>query len=233
MFTRILLAYLLATVAAATFAPTTFAATTAAACRVVDPELQGFYQGGCRNGLAHGTGTARGEAEYSGGFRKGLKHGHGVKTWAWGDRYQGGFRDDRKHGRGMYLWGAGSPWAGERYVGEYLADRREGQGTYFWPNGDRFDGQWKADRRYGYSAMEQRRQATEAARARAFVPGVQVCAWEEAGAGRRVLRVGQIEAVAQQDMTVRLTQVQGDAGAGDPGAGSLVSAGPGEWVPCL
>lgn len=214
---------------------TTFTAAGAAAadCRVVDPELQGFYEGGCRNGLAHGTGTARGEAAYSGGFRNGLKHGHGVKTWAWGDRYEGGFLDDRKHGAGMYVWGPGSPWAGERYVGEYVADRREGRGTYFWPNGDRFDGQWKEDGRYGHSAMEQRRQVAEAAQAAALVPGAQVCAWAGDGIGRRVLQVGRIEPVGEQGLAVRLTRVEGDAVAPGPGAGSLVPATSGEWRPCL
>ena len=97
-------------------------------CQVADPELQEFYEGGCRKGLAHGKGHARGTAEYEGGFRNGLKHGRGVKTWAWGDRYEGEFLDDRKHGKGMYVWGAGSPWAGERYVGDYADDRRHGLG---------------------------------------------------------------------------------------------------------
>lgn len=227
---RLLLAILLTAAATATVI---VPAATAADCRVVDPELQGFYEGGCRNGLAHGVGTARGAAEYSGGFRKGLKHGHGVKTWAWGDRYEGGFANDRKQGAGMYIWGAGSPWAGERFVGEYVADQREGPGSYFWPNGDRFDGLWKADRRYGYSAMEQRRQVAEAAQAAALVPGAQVCAWADAGLGRRVLRVGRIEPDGEQGLAVRLTHVEGDGTAADPRAGSVVSAAAGEWMPCL
>src|SRR5258708_12794013 len=63
----------------------------AADCRVIDPELQDLYEGGCRNGLANGTGYARGTAQYQGEFRKGLKHGKGVKTSAWADRYAGGF----------------------------------------------------------------------------------------------------------------------------------------------
>jgi len=68
-------------------------------CKVVDPELQDYYKGGCRNGLAHGKGYARGTAEYEGGFRKGLKHGQGVKTWPWGDRYEGEFVADRLAGK--------------------------------------------------------------------------------------------------------------------------------------
>jgi hypothetical protein len=151
-------------------------AADAAGCKVMDPELQGFYDGGCRNGLAHGKGYARGTAEYEGEFRNGLKHGRGVKTWAWGDRYEGGFFLDRKHGRGMYLWGGGSPWAGERYVGGFKADRREGFGMYYWPNGDRFEGQWKEDLRYGPTPMEQRREQARKMREEAFAAvGTTVC----------------------------------------------------------
>jgi hypothetical protein len=35
-------------------------------CKVLDPELQGFYAGGCEMGLAEGLGHARGRAEYQG-----------------------------------------------------------------------------------------------------------------------------------------------------------------------
>src|SRR5512134_3733525 len=86
-------------------------------CKVLDPELQAQYRGGCRNGLAHGTGAAIGLATYEGEFRNGMKHGLGVKTWPWGDRYAGQFADDRKHGAGIYTWGTGTQWAGERYEG--------------------------------------------------------------------------------------------------------------------
>ena len=72
-------------------------------CKVLDPELQGFYEGKCKDGLAHGKGYARGSAEYEGEFRKGMKHGRGVKRWYWGDRYEGGFFEDRKDGQGMYV----------------------------------------------------------------------------------------------------------------------------------
>ena len=205
-------------------------------CKVVDPELQRSYEGGCRNGLAHGVGAAKGDAEYQGEFRKGLKHGQGVKTWAWGDRYEGGFRDDRRHGKGVYVWGAQSPWAGERYEGDYVADQREGSGTYFWPTGDRFEGQWKADRRYGYSAMEIRRQATEKARAEALVPGTQVCSWGKIGIAHDVLRVGQVQAVTGSSLQVVLRRTEGDAevaGSGGPKPGEVVTGGLAEWGPCL
>jgi hypothetical protein len=205
-------------------------------CRVVDPELQGFYEGGCRNGLAHGTGYARGTAEYEGGFRKGLKHGKGVKTWPRGDRYEGEFVADRKHGKGMYVWGPGSPWAGERYVGDYLDDRRHGWGTYYWPTGDRFEGLWKEDGRYGYSVMELRRQAAEEARREALTPGTQVCSWTNIGIAFEVRQVGVIESVGENTVQVRLLRLEGIAdstAAGAPQAGALLSAAAADWTPCL
>jgi len=208
----------------------------AAECKVVDPELQGFYEGGCKNGLAHGVGQARGTAQYEGEFRKGLKHGKGVKTWAWGDRYEGGFADDRKSGKGMYAWGARSPWAGERFVGEYRADLREGWGTYYWPNGDRFEGVWKEDRRYGYSAMELRRQTAAAARTEALQPGVQVCSWGQTGIAYKILRVGTVEAwQGNNALQVRLLRLEGGPQAisgSNLRPGMLLETAAGDWIPC-
>lgn len=208
----------------------------AESCRVVDPELQGFYEGGCRNGLAHGDGYARGTAEYEGGFRKGLKHGHGVKTWQSGDRYEGEFVADRKHGKGMYVWGSGSPWAGERYVGDYLDDRRHGWGTYYWPTGDRFEGRWKEDGRYGYTAMEVRRQAAEKARSEALTPGTHVCSWASVGIAFEVRQIGLIESVGENTVQVRLLRFEGatdSAAAGGAQPGALLSVAAADWTPCL
>ena len=208
---------------------------SAAACKVLDPELQDFYEGGCKNGLAEGEGHARGSAEYQGAFHQGMKHGRGVKTWAWGDRYEGGFANDRRNGKGIYVWGERSPWAGERYVGDYVTDQREGFGTYYWPNGDRFDGVWKQDRRYGYSAMEQRRQAAQAQRAESFVPGAQVCSWGKVGISYNILRVGKLESVDGSAIAVRLLRLEGvpeavSASALQPGA--LMKGVAGDWVLC-
>jgi hypothetical protein len=208
---------------------------SAAECNVLDPELQDFYEGGCRNGLAEGEGRARGSAEYQGEFHRGMKHGRGVKTWAWGDRYEGGFANDRRNGKGMYLWGERSPWAGERYVGDYVADQREGFGTYYWPNGDRFDGVWKQDRRYGYSAMELRRQAAQAQRVEALVPGAQVCSWSKVGIAYPILRVGTVESLNGSALQVRLVRLEGPPealGASSLQAGQVLKETAGEWEPC-
>jgi hypothetical protein len=216
---------------------TTFTAPAfaAAQCQVADPELQGSYEGDCKNGLAHGYGVAKGSAEYQGEFRKGLKDGKGVKTWAWGDRYEGGFLNDRRHGKGMYVWGAASPWAGERYVGDYVADQREGHGTYYWPNGDRFEGVWKDDRRYGYSAMELRRQAAGAVRTEAMKAGTQVCSWGQTGIAYKVLRVGTVETLEANVLEVRLTRLEGVPQAVSGNSltpGMLLKSVPVDWTPC-
>ena len=209
---------------------------TFADCRVIDPELQGFHEGGCRKGLAHGTGYARGTAQYEGAFRNGLKHGTGVKTWTWGDRYEGSFADDRRHGQGMYVWGARSPWAGERFVGNYRADKRDGWGTYYWPNGDRFEGAWKDDLRYGHTAMEQRRQAATAARTGALQKGAQVCSWGQTGIAYKILRVGTVESLQENVLQVRLTGLEGVPQAisgSNLEVGMLVESAPDAWTPCL
>ena len=49
-------------------------------CRVLDPELQAEYAGPCVNGLAQGTGYARGRAEYRGEFSAGMKHARRLRT---------------------------------------------------------------------------------------------------------------------------------------------------------
>lgn len=67
-------------------------------CRVLDPDLQTGYSGGCRDGFADGIGEAWGLARYQGEFRAGRKHGVGAKTWADGDQYSGEWKDDEPVG---------------------------------------------------------------------------------------------------------------------------------------
>lgn len=204
-------------------------------CQVVDPELQGAYEGGCRKGLAHGSGQGRGSAEYVGEFRNGLKHGRGVKIWPWGDRYEGGFLNDQKHGKGMYVWGAGSQWAGERYVGGFVADKREGWGTYYWPNGDRFDGQWKEDLRYGYTAMEQRRQAAFEARQKAFgEPGVLVCGQARVSSAQEASVRGMTARLEDTTLIVKITGLTATASGLLPAfsIGDVVQSSIWDWTPC-
>ncbi|HEX6690536.1 MAG TPA: hypothetical protein VF110_05240, partial [Burkholderiales bacterium] len=145
-------------------------------CRVLDPELQGAYTGGCVNGLAEGEGVARGTAVYEGGFLQGRKHGKGVKTWANGDRYEGDFADDQRNGFGRYTWGKGR-WQGERYEGGYSRDQRHGFGTYRYSTGDVYAGPWQSDVATGPATgmMLARKKYEEEARAAVAKEGVRVC----------------------------------------------------------
>ena len=146
-------------------------------CTVLDPELQGSYSGGCKDGLAEGQGEASGMAQYKGEFKSGRKHGTGVKTWTTGDRYEGTFVEDRKEGKGVYTWGRGSMWAGEKYTGDYRNDRRHGQGVYEWPGGDRYSGPWENDVITGAATpgMIARTRAYSEQMVAVGKPGVRVC----------------------------------------------------------
>lgn len=195
---------LLACFAVALLLPVTAAAQTA--CRVLDPELAGVYQGGCRDGLAEGYGEAKGLAEYRGDFRAGRKHGRGVKTWLSGDRYEGEFVDDRKEGLGKYTWSARGASAGESYSGGYFNDRRHGQGVYVWPSGDRYDGEWADDDIAGLptQAMIARARAKTETLAAVAKPGVKVCRALLVGIAVRDWIRGEVIAVDADRIEVRI-----------------------------
>lgn len=71
-------------------------------CKVLITELEGFYDGKCKNGLAHGKGVAKGKDEYSGRFKKGLPHGAGKYIWSTGESFDGNWRNGKKNGKGIY-----------------------------------------------------------------------------------------------------------------------------------
>jgi hypothetical protein len=182
------------------------AAAGQAPCRVLDPELQGSYSGGCKDGLAEGSGEVSGVAQYKGEFKAGRKHGKGVKSWPSGDRYEGDFVEDRKEGRGTYTWGRGSMWAGEKYTGDYRADRRHGNGVYEWPGGDRYAGPWDNDVITGAATPGM------IARTRAYAehvvavgkPGVRVCRDLMVGTVTRDRVRGVVAAVESGRIAVRI-----------------------------
>jgi len=96
-------------------------------CEVLIPELQGFYQGKCRKGLAHGKGRAEGLDSYEGQFAKGLPHGSGKYTWANGEIYEGEWSQGLANGKGTisYLVESGDSvvsgiWRKGEYMGEEL-----------------------------------------------------------------------------------------------------------------
>ena len=81
-----------------------FAPTQAQDCEVKVPAIADAYDGDCKKGVAHGTGTATGTDTYTGEFKKGLPHGQGIYTWASGDIYDGAFEKGEKHGEGMLVF---------------------------------------------------------------------------------------------------------------------------------
>jgi len=70
-------------------------------CRVLLSEISDSYKGGCKNGLAHGKGAAKGIDSYEGKFKKGLPHGMGTYTWSNGDYYDGTWKYGKRHGNGL------------------------------------------------------------------------------------------------------------------------------------
>ena len=69
-------------------------------CRVLLNSISGTYEGGCRNGFAHGKGIAHGIDSYEGRFKEGLPNGSGKYTWANGNIYKGEWKKGKRHGIG-------------------------------------------------------------------------------------------------------------------------------------
>lgn len=76
-------------------------------CKVLNVDTSMSYLGGCKNGLAHGEGVAKGR-----------------------DVYRGAFSNGNNHGFGIYEWGSKSKWGGDRYEGEWNNGHRTGYGEY-------------------------------------------------------------------------------------------------------
>ena len=206
-------------------------------CAVLDPELQGAYEGGCAGGKAEGQGKAKGSAAYEGGFHEGKKHGRGIKTWSWGDRYEGEFADDRKDGYGTYTWGVRTLFAGDRYEGGFSNDKRNGYGVYSWASGDSYAGPWKDDALAGRATpmMIARFRATNASMEALAKPGVKVCHESTVGAGARTEAETQAVNPATRQVSVKVTQL-GSIPAVVAGAqlavGDVVWDDPLHWIPC-
>jgi hypothetical protein len=73
-------------------------------CIVLMTEISGIYNGDCRNGLAHGKGTAIGEDKYEGRFINGLPDGKGKYTYKNGNEYNGYWKNGLKNGKGNFTY---------------------------------------------------------------------------------------------------------------------------------
>lgn len=94
-------------------------------CKVLKPEIDSTYSGGCKQGLAEGRGEAYGIDQYIGEFRKGLPDGDGTYTWNTGEKYEGGWKKGLRNGTGKYIIkhdGRDSVlsgiWESDKYIGE-------------------------------------------------------------------------------------------------------------------
>lgn len=191
-------------------APAGAAADTGATCRVLDPQLQAHYAGGCAGGLAQGEGLATGDhgAWYRGGFSAGKKSGQGVKIYPNGDAYVGGWADDRREGQGRYEYGQRSPWRGDVYQGGWHADKRSGFGTYiFYPSGDRFATNWidGAPQAVATSTLTRRKQALAVLAPAIGHKGAVVCSVTTQGASPERIAHGVVTAVLGDRLQVKLT----------------------------
>jgi len=71
-------------------------------CKVLKKEISGEYSGGCKKGLAHGYGIAKGVDSYEGQFKNGLPHGKGTYKWQNGEIYEGQWKKGLRHGLGIH-----------------------------------------------------------------------------------------------------------------------------------
>jgi hypothetical protein len=82
--------------------PYSFAQQREPACKVLMAEISSTYDGGCKDGLAHGKGTAVGEDTYVGSFVDGLPDGKGKYTYKNGNEYDGYWKNGLKDGKGKF-----------------------------------------------------------------------------------------------------------------------------------
>lgn len=73
-------------------------------CKVLKTEIADRYIGGCKKGLAHGKGKAKGVDEYEGSFREGLPNGRGTYKYATGEVFKGKWEAGLKHGEGRFTF---------------------------------------------------------------------------------------------------------------------------------
>lgn len=93
-------------------------------CKVLMPEISQQYKGKCKNGFAHGKGTATGKDTYEGKFEFGLPNGKGTYTWSTGEIHKGEWLNGKREGIGQYFYTKEGTrmvtkglWIDDEYVG--------------------------------------------------------------------------------------------------------------------
>ena len=92
-------------------------------CRVIKFEISGTYEGGCKNGLAHGKGIAQGIDRYEGKFIRGLPDGKGTYRWANGVYFVGEWKNGLREGEGEMVYPDSVVtgfWKEDKYIGKKL-----------------------------------------------------------------------------------------------------------------
>ncbi len=99
-------------------------------CKVLLHDIAQSYEGGCKDGLAHGKGSAQGLDSYVGRFSRGLPQGRGTYTWADGRVYEGEWQKGLREGKGTMTYPAEGKdsvqagfWKDDSYVGKALMSR--------------------------------------------------------------------------------------------------------------
>lgn len=111
-------------------------------CKVLKADIASEYSGGCKNGLAHGEGIAKGENIYEGNFKKGLPNGVGTMVYTDGSIYIGSWKNGVKQGKGKYsymldakdsiqegIWKKGK-FVGKKEVKKYKVIKKDGVPRY-------------------------------------------------------------------------------------------------------
>ena len=95
------------------------------------------YEGGIKNGVPHGHGTAvwANGTTYTGEFMDGEAQGQGTTVWSNGDTYTGELKDGNLHGQGTFVRTDGTTYTGEFKDGGY-----HGQGTFVRTDGTTYTG---------------------------------------------------------------------------------------------
>lgn len=205
-------------------------------CRVLDPELQTSYVGGCSHGLATGEGLARGKggAWYQGNFLAGMKSGYGIKFYPDGDAYVGAWAKDMREGEGRYEYGKHSPWRGDVYQGGWHNDQRSGAGTYiFYPSGDRFTTHWIAgiSQSSATPTLTRRKQALAALDSAIGHKGTKVCSVTTQGASPERIARGIVTGVLGDRLQVDISSTAVLNHSADPTLNprwEILT----DWLPC-
>ncbi len=116
-------------------------------CKVYNPMPQEQesirWDGECRDGFAHGTGTLdwyigdQLQERYEGELDMGWADGEGTYVSREGSRYKGEWKKSMQHGKGTIQNADGSV-----YQGEWKEGKPNGYGVYRSPNGETIEGEW-------------------------------------------------------------------------------------------